>query len=50
MKGIFAILTLLAVSSFFACSADAVSGQYNGSGIVNNGGYLSSSSSDDAEE
>lgn len=48
MKGIFALLTILAVSLFFACSADAVSGEYNGSGIVNNDGYLSSSS-DDAE-
>ncbi len=44
-KTTIAILFLLFVSLFAACSADAVSGQYNGSGIVNNSGYVSDSSS-----
>lgn len=39
-----ALLILLFVSLFIACTADVVSGQYDGSGIVNNSGYVSSSS------
>ncbi len=51
-KTTIAILFLLFVSLFAACSADAVSGQYDGSGIVNNSGYAidSSSSSEDPDD
>lgn len=49
-KTTIAILGLLFVSFLVACGADTVSGQYNGSGIVDNSGYVSSSSSDDSEE
>lgn len=46
-KTTIAILFMLFVSLFTACSADSVSGQYDGSGIVNNSGYVSNSSSSD---
>ncbi|WP_308603553.1 hypothetical protein [uncultured Fibrobacter sp.] len=51
-KTTIAFLFLLSLSLFIACSADVVSGDYNNSGIVNESGYVSSSSadSDDSSE
>ena len=45
-KTTIAFLFLLSLSLFIACSADVVSGDYNISGIVNESGYVSSSSAD----
>ena len=43
-KTTIAFLFLLFVSLLAACSADVVTGDYNQSGIVNESGYVSSSS------
>ncbi len=49
-KTALAILTLIFVSLFAACSADTVSGQYNGSGVVHEDTFIGNSSDDGASE